>query len=96
MSRCEQCGMPDERHLSDCPVRLARRAQPRNPKAADLARWMNDPDVKLIVHATLRRYSVDSISELASEVIDDLHEAIKTMLEESPTITTLGDPRRMV
>ena len=90
--------MADGRHLSNCSIRLAAKRKPKEGVAsivADLSKWRTDPDVKLIIQATLRRYEVGGLSELSDEVLADLHEAIGTMLEESPTFTTLGDPRRM-
>jgi hypothetical protein len=95
---CTDCNMADGRHTSDCPVRLAARGKVKEGTAAivaDLAKWRSDPDVKLIIHATLRRHEVENMSQLPVEVLTDMHEAIATMLDEAPTFTTLGDPRRM-
>lgn len=96
---CPDCKMPEGRHTSDCPVRLAAKTKPLQGDAAlvkDLASWNSDPDVKLIFIATMKRHGVTSLADLPAEVIRDLHEAVALMMEESPTNTTFGDPRRMV
>lgn len=99
MPICEHCKLPEDRHASDCLIRLARKNRMLTGDEriiADLTKWRSDPDVKLIIHATCKRHGVDGLSGLAHEVIVDLHEAIATLMEESPTNTFPGDPRRMM
>lgn len=93
---CPQCKMPEDRHTSDCLVRLERKAHVVDQVITDLTKWRTDPDVKLILNATMSRHGVQSLADLPRDVIEDLHDAIGVMLEESPTNTHLGDPRRMV
>lgn len=96
---CAECRMPEGLHTSDCPIRLERKTVQRDGMMkiiADLVKWRDDPDVKLILAAAMKRQDVDDLSGLSNEMLTDLHEAIELLLAESPTITTPGDPRRMV
>lgn len=97
--RCEQCGMGEDRHTSDCPIRLAaknRLVSASDQIVNDLTAWRTDPDVRLIIDATCRHHDVLTMAELPGDVIVDMHEAIGVLMEESPTLTHPGDPRRMM
>jgi hypothetical protein len=90
--------MGEGRHTSECPVRLeSKQKRFRSEDAVvihDLETWRHDPDVKLIIDATCRRYEVNSIADLDPHVLTDLHEAISVLMEEAPPVTFPGDPRR--